>query len=98
MDREVELCRLDRNTAKLEGNLSEDNNPNMAQVGRQDGNDKSITTCMQLVGDEPGSRRAVESSIRRGGASQPECSLSAFQLRESFLSDDAAPFEDGAPN
>ena len=27
MDREVELCLLDRSTAKLEGNLTKDNNP-----------------------------------------------------------------------
>lgn len=98
MDREVELCLLDRNTAKLEENLTKDNNPDMFQVGRLDGNDKSITTGMPFVGDESGSRRALESSIRPGGALQPECSLSGFPSRELFLSDDGAPIEEGTPN
>ena len=97
MDREVELCLLDRNTAKLEENLTRDNNPDMFQIGRLDGNDKSITTGMPFVGDESGSRRALESAIRPGGASQPECSLSGFPSRELFLSDDGAPIEERAP-
>lgn len=96
MDREVELCLLDRNTAKLEENLTKDNDCDMFQIGRLYENDKSITTGIPFVGDESRSRRALESLTRPGGASQPECSPSVCPSRELFLSDDGASIEEKA--
>jgi hypothetical protein len=98
VDREGEHCLLDRNTSKLERNLTRNNNPDMCQVGSLDGNEKSINTSMRHVGDEPGRRGALKSSIRTGGAPQPECALSSNPSRELFCVDDGAAIEEETPN